>query len=150
MQDATLVLRDIHQPAAPSWWPPAPGWWVLVLVLLVLVAVFVFWRRHRKQRQRRILALFDDTVAAADGAASQVAAISELLRRAARRHQPDADTLQGEAWLVLLDAGDPHRPFTQGAGRLLLEGAYRRDVDPHDVAALRDIARMRFIGWMHQ
>lgn len=146
--DGTLVLRDIHQPPPPPWWPPAPGWW-LVIVLLAAAAIGVgWWYRRRRRRRRSIIALFDDTVARAPSAPEQIAAISELLRRAARRRTPGADQLQGEDWLALLEAGDPRRRFSQGAGRLLLEGAFRREADPAEVAALRELARERFLGWM--
>jgi len=146
MQD--LVLRDIHQPPAPGWWPPAPGWWVLAAVVLAVVLAFALWRRRRRERQRRIASVFDAAVQRADGAPGQIAAMSELLRRAARRHDPDADKLQGHAWLECLDDGDPRHPFTSGAGKLLLEGGFRREADPQQVVALRVLARRRFIEWM--
>ena len=91
--------------------------------------------------------------------------MSELLRRAGRRRDPAADRLHGDAWLEFLDgsAADAgkrrgrkpaSRPcagpdrFSQGPGRLLLDGGYRREVDPGQVAALRAIARSRFLDWM--
>ena len=147
MSDA-LVLRDIHQPPAPPFWPPAPGWWLLAAVLLALLAIPA-WRRWRRARRRRAhAALFDRTLESAQSPAAQVAAMSELLRRAARRHAPHADTLVGEDWLRFLDAAQPSQVFATGAGRLLAEGGYRRDVDPDDVAALRPMARARFLAWM--
>jgi hypothetical protein len=148
MQDATLVLRDIHQLPAPPWWPPAPGWWLVAALVLSLVAVWLFLARRRQRRRRTIAALFDDTLAQADGSPAQIAAMSELLRRAARRRDHDADRLQGEAWLAFLDAGGKPRSFSEGAGRLLLEGGFRREADPRDVAALRELARTRFLEWM--
>lgn len=89
--------------------------------------------------------------------------MSELLRRAARRHDPAADRLHGEAWLAFLDAGSQrtnrkrignrkatgkHAEFSQGAGRLLLEGGYRAYTDAAQVDALRTVARARFLDWM--
>ena len=147
MQDA-LVLRDIHQPPAPSWWPPAPGWWVLAAVLLAAILALAAWRHGKRQRRRRIAAMFDAAVDGADSAPQQIAAMSELLRRAGRRRDPQADRLEGDAWLAFLDAGDAHRPFAGDAGRLLLEGGFRRDADPRQAAALRAIARKRFVEWM--
>lgn len=145
---ATLVLRDIHRPPVPPWWPPAPGWWLLAVVLLALMAGVAFFLSRRRNRRRAIATLFDSTVDAAPTPTAQVAAISELLRRAARRREPSADRLQGDAWLDFLDAGDQQRAFVQGAGRLLLEGGYRREADPREVAALRELARSRFLAWM--
>ena len=148
MQDPTLVLRDIHPGAAPSWWPPAPGWWLLAALVLVVVAAYAWSRRRKQNRLRRIAGLFDQTIDAAEDAPAQIAAMSELLRRIAHQRSAAADTLQGEAWLAYLDDGDATRPFTSGAGRLLLEGGFRRDADPQQVAALRNIARRRFLAWM--
>ena len=150
MQDATLVLRDIHQPAAPAWWPPAPGWWVLAAIVLATALGYAAWRRRRRERQRRIAGMFDDAIQLAGTAPEQIAAMSELLRRAARRRNPQADRLQDHAWLECLDAGDKRRPFTSGPGELLLEGGFRRDADTEQVAELRAIARKRFIDWMAQ
>ena len=169
MADPTLVLRDIHQPLAPPWWPPAPGWWVLAAVVLLVLAAWVWFAVRRRRRRRAIAAIFDAALDAAATPSTQVAAMSELLRRAARRRDPAADRLHGEAWLEFLDAvvepatptaarrlgrksaalpsAEPGR-FSQGPGRLLLDGGYRREVDPEQVAALRALARTRFLDWM--
>jgi len=148
MQTATLVLRDIHQPPAPSWWPPAPGWWLVAAAALITLAVWMWFVRRQQRRHRIIAAIFDDAVAEATSPSAEVATMSELLRRAARRRDRNADRLQGDAWLAFLDAGDKQHRFSQGNGRLLLEGGFRRDVDPHKVAALRMLARARFLEWM--
>lgn len=166
MQAATLVLRDIHQTPAPPWWPPAPGWWLLAAVLLLAIAGWSWFAARRHRYRRSVAAVFDDALRAAPGAAAELAAMSELLRRAARRRDPSADRLQGEAWLQFLDgvpASAPKRTprkgtdakaastahvFTQGPGRLLLEGGYRREVDPAAVAELKPLVRARFLEWM--
>ena len=83
-----------------------------------------------------------------EGAAEQVAAMSERLRRAARRLEPSADRLQGEAWLQFLDGKRGGHAFSQGPGRLLLDGGYRRDVAPADLAAATAVARARFLELM--
>jgi hypothetical protein len=142
---STLVLRDIHQPPAPPWWPPAPGWWLIAALLLAALAAWGAWRwQHRRRRAARA-ALFDAEVAAATTPAEEVAVMSGLLRRAARQCDAAADRLQGEAWLAWLDGGDAARPFTTGAGRVLLDGGFRPDVGRAEVAALRPLARARFL-----
>lgn len=143
-----LALRDVHEGIAPAWWPLAPGWWVL-LAAIVAIAAFFAWRSLRSRRRRdAVLRLFDDAVDRAGTPALQVAAMSELLRRAARRTQPDADTLTGEAWLRVLDEGLPQPLFATGTGALLLDGGFRPEVAAGDVEALRDIARQRYLHWM--
>jgi uncharacterized protein DUF4381 len=146
MQVQELVLRDVHVPPAPSLWPPAPGWWLVACVVVLALAI-AWW--IRRKRRRRVLAwqkLFDD--ACGDAApAAQIAAISELLRRAARRVDTKADHLQSEEWLRLLD-GQKQKAFSEGAGRLLLEGGYRREVPANEFAAVKALARMRFLELM--
>ena len=141
-------LKDVHEGVAPSWWPPAPGWWLLAGVLLVVLLVLGWWWRRRRRRRAAILRLFDEALAQADTPALQVAALSGLLRRAARRKDPAADRLEGEAWLRFLDEGMPTPAFAEGAGALLRDGAFRRDVDPAEVEALRDLALVRYLSWM--
>lgn len=149
MAPATLVLRDIHQPPAPGWWPPAPGWWLLAALLLAALAFAIWIVRRRARRRRAIAALFDDAVAAAASAPAQVAAMSELLRRAARRRDPAADRLQGDAWLRFLDGErGSGASFSGGAGKLLLDGGYRREIDPAQLSALLPLARRRYLQLM--
>jgi hypothetical protein len=148
MQDPTLVLRDIHQGSAPAWWPPAPGWWGVMGMAVVLLVAYLWWQRRKRLRRRRMMDLFDEVVGTAELPVAQVAAMSELLRRCARQRDPQADRLQGEAWLAFLDGKDMPRAFTEGAGRLLLEGGFRREADSREVAALRTLVRQRFLAWM--
>lgn len=148
MQDSTLVLRDIHPGTAPAWWPPAPGWWLVVALVLAAVAAYALWRSRKRARMRRIVELFDGAVDTASGAPAKVAAMSELLRRAGHLRNPQADKLPGDSWLAFLDDGDADRPFVRGPGRLLLEGGYRREVDPQQLAALQTVVRRRFLAWM--
>lgn len=140
-----LPLRDIHLPVAPGWWPPAPGWWALLALaaMALLLAGAVLWRRRR--RRLALLRMFDRRVRAAGTAPDRIAAISELLRRVARERDPGAAALQGDEWLAFLDRDAETPAFAGDAGRLLLEGGYRRQVDDADVEALRTAARARFL-----
>ena len=141
-------LKDVHPGASPPWWPPAPGWWLLATGLLVASLALGWWLRRRRLRREAILRLFDQAVATAETPAGKVAAISELLRRAARRKDPAADKLDGEAWLRFLDAGMPQPVFAQGAGALLRDGPFRPGVRAEDVEALGAVARLRYVSWM--
>jgi Flp pilus assembly protein TadB len=152
LDPAKLPLRDAHLPAAPAWWPPAPGWWLVAAVLAALLVAMALWRRRARRRRIAAEALFDATVDAAQGDSARVAAISELLRRAARRRDPLADRLQGADWLHFLDEGPRARGAATFAevGGVLLDGGFRRDVDAAAVAALRPVARARFVALMRR
>jgi hypothetical protein len=149
MNAPDLVLRDIHQPPAPPWFPPAPGWWILAAVLLLASVLLAWWLVRRGRQRRQVAALFDDAVGAAPDPAAQVAAISELLRRAARRRDPDADRLQGEDWLHWLDRELDPASFSSGPGRLLLHGGFRREVPEAEAAELRGLGRRAYLELMH-
>lgn len=144
---APLVLRDVHVPPAPAWWPPAPGWWLVLLAVAVLVAVPLLWRARRRRRRARWLRLFEAECSSALPPPEQVAAASQLLRRAARRVDPRADRLQGAAWLQFLDGPKGHA-FSKDVGTLLLDGGYRPHVDPRQMEALRALAATRFVQLM--
>ena len=144
----TLPLRDVHAGTAPAWWPPAPGWWMLLVAILVIAGLFAWRSARKRQRRAAILQLFDAAVEGADTPSQQVAAMSEMLRRAARRKHPGADTLEGGDWLGLLDDGMPQPVFSAGAGALLREGGYRADVTVEEVEALRALAEQRYLLWM--
>lgn len=147
MQDG-LVLRDVHRPPTPPLWPPAPGWWVLVLVIVVVALAIWMWRRRRGRRRARAIALFDDALAGTDTPSLRLGRASELLRRAARGARADADRLEGDAWLAFLDT--PRTRFTEGAGRLLLDGAFRPDVDARAADDTVRLARERFVELMER
>lgn len=146
MQAQELVLRDVHVPPAPSLWPPAPGWWLVAAALLSMAAVAWWFARRRRLRRLAWERLFDEACRDASPAA-QVAAMSELLRRAARRVDKRADRLQDLDWLLLLD-GKKQKSFSEGAGKLLLEGGYRRQVPANEFAEAKALARARFLELM--
>lgn len=143
-----IVLRDIHRAEMPSLWPPAPGWWLLALALLLAGLAIRWWLKRRRAHRQAVEVLFDTALTASTAGPERVAALSALLRRAARRHHADADTVDGEPWLALLKTGMPAGSFDGEVGRLLLEGSFRRDIDAASLAALQVVARQRFLRWM--
>lgn len=130
---AKLPLRDIHLPAAPSWWPPAPGWWLLVGLLVVgSLLLWLLWRRIQRLRYRRqalhTLAELEKTVVPMT---SLITELSMLLRRSALCAFPGENcaSLSGEAWLEFLDRPLTEKPFTAGVGRCLADGPYQPTVE---------------------
>lgn len=147
MSPQQLPLQDVRLPPAPSWWPPAPGWWWLALPVLLAVLVALGWWVWRGLRRRRWQRLFDRELASARGDAESLALMSGLLRRAARRVDPTADRLHGEAWLRWLD-GERDQAFSAGPGRVLLDGAFRPAPQVVALPALIALVRARFVSLM--
>ena len=143
------VLRDIHLPPEPSWWPPALGWWLLAILAIAalwLLARTLLRMLRRWRRRVAVDALFDAEIArAGDDARARIAAVSQLLRRACRAAQPPAAALHGEAWLQFLDGDDPERLFSQGPGRVLLDAQFR----PQGMPAGEDLLE-RVRGRLHE
>lgn len=156
MDPASLPLRDIHLPPAPSWWPPAPGWWLVAALTLVLLWVAARWLRRARAAarwRRRVRGELDALArrhAATPDPLALSAELSALLRRASRLVEPAAVALEGGAWLEFLDRQLPPaqaaaRPFQSGPGRALVDLAYRDPRDPAlaalDATALLALAR---------
>ncbi|MBI2993267.1 MAG: DUF4381 domain-containing protein [Gammaproteobacteria bacterium] len=146
MDPQTLPLRDIHFPPDPSWWPPAPGWWVLAGCALCAL-VFWIWRRRRARlsaidyARRELDALRERAVH--EEAPALLRELSILLRRVAvsRFARREIAGVTGIAWLEFLDRPLAGRPFSTGAGRILLDGPYRRNVPNIELAPLFDLCR---------
>ena len=112
--DLLAQLRDLHPPAAPSWWPLAPGWWIALLLAVALLALAVrhgppWWRRLRLRRH--LLGRLDAIARrhrAGLPAATTAAEVSALLRIAALARFPDRDLagLHGGEWIAFLDGCD--------------------------------------------
>lgn len=143
-----LPLRPAHDPPPPSWWPPAPGWWLVAAVVLVVFGLIAWWRWRRLQFRRRCERIFQTRLAAAKTPAAEIAAMSELLRRAARRREPAAVAFAGEAWLRVVEGGRRGPHFDEAQRSLLLEGGFRPQVAAGDAAALRAPVLRRYLQLM--
>lgn len=128
-------LRDIHMPADPSWWPPAPGWWMLAVIVIGLLTWLLLWlrtRNRRRQWQQRIMAELDHISANATLRSDPprlIGELSQLLRRSGRLIDANSSALRGTAWLAFLDGQLGGEEFSQGSGRIFLDGPYQRQVD---------------------
>lgn len=154
-QDPLAQLRDIHLPAAVSAWPPAPGWWLLALIVLAVVVFavialrgFVRRNRYRRLAQKQLTAITSrlthkQSGSATDQTVEYLQQLNQLLKQtalAANSDQPIAG-LHGSQWLQFLDRWGDTTDFSQGAGKVLLEGPYSVCADPVDLPALNQIAR---------
>ena len=143
---ATLdQLRGLHLPGGAS--GPVPGEILLALVLgfgaaLLLGLLRVVVSRVRASVRRAALADLAGSRTLAPP--ERILAQARLLRRLVRTLDGDeAASAHGAAWATRLDGRLRTDFFTAGAGRVLVDGLYRREVpDP----ALLDAELTRLIG----
>lgn len=142
--ETELPLRDIHLPDPIGWWPLAPGWWILLIGIPVLIFALVWlWRFLRRKTPRKLaLAELEAIAKSPEDTREKVRQIAILLRRTALSVYPRADVagLVGDEWLAFLDIPLKRKDFSEGAGRLLIEAPYRREVDT-DLDALFTLCR---------
>jgi len=131
-------LRDIHLPAAVSWWPPAPGWWAVAAVVLLGASGAVFMLRRRKRNRWRRTALHELKMLREEVVAQQMQSalnnLSVLLRRVAISRFPreEVASLHGQPWLDFLDRTfGEGAPFQSAHGKLLSAGPYVREAALH-------------------
>ncbi|MBO9406274.1 DUF4381 domain-containing protein [Shimia sp. R9_1] len=128
-------LAEVPEPAPVSMIPQTVGWAVLAgaLGLALLGWAWRIWRHYQANAYRR------EALAALDAAASDAAAISTILKRAALTAygRTSVAALSGDDWLRFLDktGGAAEGGFVKGAGRILAAAAYR----PEPVAAGPDL-----------
>lgn len=96
------LLRDIHLPPQPSWWPLAPGWWGLMILALLVVGLVIWWWRRQRRRhaeERRVLAEVDEALALwREQPQALASGLHQLLRRGALRIDSTAAQQRGDAW----------------------------------------------------
>ncbi len=140
--DALQQLRDLHLPAAPTWWPPAPGWWLLGGLALAALA-WLIWRyqlrrkRHRPFRhaQAELAHMADEHRAGALDSVAFTDACNALLKRLLIHalNRPDLAALGGASWLATVEAHatDEHarEVLRRGFGAARYQRAFSADVE---------------------
>lgn len=137
-----LVLRDIHLPDPIHWWPPALGWWILISIILMFLIIFygIIYRIKGNQLRKISLIMLDSiesdykihkNVYRLTGELSALLrrvslALSERRVKLALQNENIAG-LTGEAWLRFLERDFPNKPFSQGAGKVLIWVPFQRD-----------------------
>lgn len=153
MDTGTVILRDIHDLDAISWWPPAPGWWIVfgLAAAALLVAVLRYWLRYsglmpgwRGDARRQLRTL--QKALRREEPRTVAGQLSTLLRRIAmaRVGRRQAAGLSGDRWLNWLEANDSTGFNWTKRGRILLHAPYMppaRTVERKEVARLVSAAR---------
>lgn len=124
------LIKDIHEPAAITFWPIGPIWMMLYGFLLVLVLGLSFWwykNRFKRHAKHLLNEIKQDYLRNSNH--SCAADMAVWVRGYAQHHSQLKNLLHltGMAWLEALDKSCTSTGFTQGPGRLLLEAPYRAD-----------------------
>lgn len=144
--DPLAQLRDIHLPAAVSWWPPAPGWWLLLVLLLLGLAALLWlairhWRRraYRRIARRELQACFADWQQSGDNR-GYLEAVNAILKRTALRSFPrrEVAALYGESWCNFLDG-----QIRRAAAPPLSQSVLARNYYAPDVPAGEDLEALQ-------
>ena len=151
--EAGPVLRDIHLPRDPSWWPPAPGWWVLALLLLAAGSMAAWWWLRRKRRraiERAVLAEVDLLATKWSGQSQQLATgLHQLLRRGALRYDNGAARAHGDDWRrILAVVCDDQAMLAQLT--LLDSAMYRPDAAFDKDATVAATRQWLLMAWRHR
>jgi len=161
--DPLAELRDIHLPAAVSWWPPAIGWWLLLLLVVLLIVAIIWWKhrrgilRHKQAIYSRMeiidaaileLSQLEEAIKAGASVITVAAGLSRLLRRAAIRLSTDQSDFHvagvtGEAWLRWLDQQWQGDEFSKGVGRQMIQAPYLSESEI-EIGAVSRVCR----GWL--
>jgi len=138
-----LALRDIHTPAAVSWWPLSAASWLMILVFLLLIAMAVWWllrRRNDKQFGRAALNSLSslERVYVEHGNLQQfLYDLSVYLRRLLLNKRPTSEfsNLRSEQWCDYLNSIIYHSGnrnpiyFSHADFRLIDHAIYRKTID---------------------
>jgi hypothetical protein len=142
-------LKDIHPPGHIPFWPPAVGWWLTIILIALLAWVgyvlfkLIFKQRYIKAAHKKLDKIYEEYTQTNDSV-SFVREVSKLLRRVSLTRFPrkHVASLTGKNWLSFLDKGLDTQPFSQGAGRILLDAPYRK-TSQYDVRELYLLCRLK-------
>jgi len=146
-------MRDIHYPGDPSWFPPAPGWWLLALVCIAgMLWLYRRIKQHRRQRapyevaKHLLLRARSELDEGELDARTYLDRCNDILKRLLVRVRNDsaASPASGERWLALLDELHGGEEFRKGAGAVLGNQRFRRDLKT-DFGQLDDLL-IRFVS----
>lgn len=143
-QAALASLRELHLPTGGG--GIVQGEILAAIALGFAAALFFGAFRLVRARMRdtiRRAALRELASANAREPGERRVAQARLLRRVVRTLSGDADAAaRGSDWAAVLDRTFATRFFSEGAGRALVEGMYRRPTEPDTAAIDAELGRL--------
>ncbi len=137
VENPLVNLKDIHLPPAVSFWPPAPGWWILSALFIssIFFGGLWFYKRHKKRKPiNEALRILKNLQIHHENSKDEVKSLrnlSNLLRRTSLtfyKHESVA-SLNGSSWLEFLDKTGNTKEFSNGAGKVLGNEAFQKNVN---------------------
>jgi len=123
------ALKDIHLPAAASWWPLAWGYWLLLVLILIGVALLA--RRYYQLRMRRAaMSAFDALVADFEQHQDNMRLaqdITVLIRRTLLSINPREEVarLTGQEWVDVVKQTRPEIELKEATLTTLTASVYQ-------------------------
>ena len=143
LQEALKDLRDIHDPAPISFWPPAPGWWLVFLLIIGLGLFIRWWLKKPKTPKYKKLAIetlsnITTNYEVQRNGHKTVGELSALIRNVMvlTEGQEKIAGLVDEDWLAYLDKKSDTNIFSKGAGRVLTTVTYQKESNTDVVGLL--------------
>jgi len=142
LQELLKDLKDIHEPAAISAWPPAIGWWILPVIVFLLVLIIIKIIRTKRRPNYKKIALvelknIETNYQIQKNSHETTGEIALLIRKAMVAkygNQQVAGMIDGE-WLNKLDTISRTSLFSNGPGQVLVTVPYAKESNV-DVQAL--------------
>ena len=148
VENPLVNLKDIHLPPPVSFWPPAPGWWILLVLFIssIFFGGLWFYKRYKKKKPiTEALRILKNLQILHENSKDEVKSLrnlSNLLRRTALtfyKHDAVA-SLHGSSWLEFLDKTGKTQEFSKGAGKVLGNEAFQKNVNM-DLGALFSLVK---------
>ena len=143
--DPLTLLKDIHLPPDPAFWPPAVGWWLIAFLIpgIIWFTVRTIINRLDAGRPARefIHHLNQVTIDERDSMDHALYEISRLVKQFAihRYGRQRTASLAGKEWLEFLDSTTKNGDgFSTTAGKALGSQMYHRNIDTNP-AELKDL-----------
>ncbi len=124
------LLRDIHEPATPGWWPPAVGWWVLavlVIVLIYAVTLTLLKRYKAKAAYREAMKSIGLIQLGSQSQFEKLTELNSLLKRAAltKTSEESVAALHGKNWIGFLQNTSGKQKFSEEVLKILAFTQYQ-------------------------
>lgn len=127
-----LPLKPLMMPPPVHWWPLAPGWWgiigIVLLIMIASVAWFIYRKGHMKRWAKKQLRMAYQDYLGHKQKSVFIQQMSYLLRQICLAKKPEAASLTGDEWLVVLEQMSPVPVVRTELGTWLIKAPYASEM----------------------